>query len=219
MKTTKIYILDDHKLFVEGISALISDEADLEVVGYSLSGKDYLEKAGKLQADVYLVDINMPELSGIELCYRIRELDPGGNVLALSMHDDIQNIERMIRAGATGYIQKAASMEELLKAIRSVAAGERYLGQDIQQVVFESLGGQDSSDEPADPVSRLTPRELEVLKLIARDYSTATIAAQLFISERTVETHRKNIFSKTNARTVVGLIRYALQHGLVDIGK
>ncbi len=160
----------------------------------------------------------MPEISGIELCYRIRELDPGGHVLALSMHDDIQNIEKMIRAGAIGYIQKAASMEELLKAIRSVAAGERYLGQDIQQVVFESLGNQDRLDQAADPVSRLTPRELEVLKLIVKDYSTAEIAAKLFISERTVETHRKNIFSKTNARTVVGLVRYALQYGLVDMG-
>jgi DNA-binding NarL/FixJ family response regulator len=217
MKTISIYIVDDHKLFVEGITALISDEPDLEVIGYSLSGKDYLEQAPGLHAKVYLLDINMPELSGIELCYQIRKNDPQGHVLTLSMHDDIQNIKKMFQAGAIGYIQKAASMEELLKAIRSVAEGKRYLGQDIQEGVLESLSNQELHGETTDRITRLTPRELEVLKLIARDLSTAEIAERLFISERTVETHRKNIFSKTNARSVVGLVRYALQHGYVEL--
>lgn len=217
MRTISIYIVDDHKLFVEGIIALISDESDLKVIGYSLSGKSYFEQAPGLHADVYLLDINMPDLSGIELCYQIRKNDPYGHVLTLSMHDDIQNIKKMFQAGAIGYIQKAASMEELLIAIRSVAEGKRYLGQDIQEGVLESLAGQEAQGEPTDRINRLTPRELEVLKLIARDLSTAEIAEKLFISERTVETHRKNIFSKTNARTVVGLMHYALKQGYVEL--
>lgn len=219
MKTISIYIVDDHKLFVEGIIALISDEPDLEITGYSLSGKDYLEKASSVRADVYLLDINMPELSGIDLCYKIKEQDTSGHVLALSMHDDIQNIQKMLQAGAIGYIQKAASMEELLRAIRDVAAGKQHLGHDIQQRVVESRGYPEKHEETSGEMNTLTPRELEVLRLIARDYSTAKIAEKLFISERTVETHRKNIFSKTNARTVVGLVRYALQHGYVELGK
>lgn len=219
MKTISIYNVDDHKLFVEGIIALISDEPDLEITGYSLSGKDYLEKASSVRADVYLLDINMPELSGVDLCYKIKEQDASGHVLALSMHDDIQNIQKMLQAGAIGYIQKAASMEELLRAIRDVAAGKQHLGHDIQQRVVESRGYPEKHEETSSEMNTLTPRELEVLRLIARDYSTAKIAEKLFISERTVETHRKNIFSKTNARTVVGLVRYALQHSYVELEK
>ncbi len=217
MEKIRVYIIDDHKLFVEGIYSLISEETDLEVTGYSLLARDYLAKADQVGADVYLVDINMPEISGIELTHMIRERDPDAHVLALSMYDDIQFVEKMIRSGAIGYIQKAASMEELIKAIRTVAKGEKYLAQDIQDTVFSTLGNLSKLQDPEEPENRLTRRELEVLQLIAKDYSTAEIADKLFISERTVETHRKNIFSKTDARTVIGLIRYAVKHGIINL--
>jgi len=217
MEKIRVYIIDDHKLFVEGIVSLISEETDLEVTGYSLLARDYLAMADQVEADVYLVDINMPEISGIELTDMIIERNPDAHVLALSMYDDIQFVEKMIKSGAIGYIQKAASMEELIRAIRTVAQGQRYLAQDIQDTIFSTLGNLGKLQAPEETENKLTKRELEVLQLVAKDYSTAEIADKLFISERTVETHRKNIFSKTDARTVIGLIRYAVKHGIINL--
>lgn len=220
MDVTKIYLVDDHKLFVEGIISLISEEADMETVGFSLSPVSFLERAGEIRADVFLVDINMPEMSGIdltrELCHKLNE----PKILALTMYDDLQHAEQMIQNGARGYILKTASLSELINAIRVVADGGIYLSKDMQKVLFPGMQRHGSAEQSLHEQERLlTPREVEILSLIAREMSTEQIAKKLFISERTVETHRKNLLVKTNARSVVGLIKFAIQHKIVSYEK
>lgn len=221
MDTIKIYVIDDHKLFVEGIYSLLSDESDFELMGYSLSAEAFLEKFDNIAADVFLVDINMPEISGIELTRIIKEKRPDAMILALTMYDDFQFVEQMIKSGAQGYILKAANLQELTKAIKTVAGGQKFLGKEIQDVVFSKIGNFEDLAKPdkKEIKNPLTQREKEILGLIAREYSNTDIAEKLFISERTVETHRKNIFSKTGAKSIIGLVRYAIEQDLVHFDK
>lgn len=218
---TRIYLIDDHKLFVEGIYALFSEEPSIEVVGYALSPKEFLEKANEIHADVFLVDINMPDINGVELTSRLMELKIEPRILALTMYDDLQHAEQMIKSGAQGYILKTASLKELINAIKVVAGGGIYLSQDMKHILFSGKGDRAAKKESTDHDygKLLTPREIEILSLIAKEYSTEQIAAKLFISERTVETHRKNLLTKTNARSVVGLIKFAIQHKIVSYTK
>lgn len=218
MKRMKIYIIDDHKLFAEGLSSLLVDDLEFDVIGYSLSASDYLSIADKINADIFLVDINMPDMSGIQLTRKIKQIQPKAKILALTMFGTFEFVEKMIKNGASGYILKTISHEELIRAIRTVAKGEIFFGNDIQKIIYNEIGGiekmldkgfHSNSDSPS-----LTNREKEILALIAKEYTTEQIAEKLFISERTVETHRKNIFSKTGAKSVVGLIRYAVQNGI-----
>lgn len=221
MKKIKIFIVDDHKLFVEGICSLLSDEERFEIVGYTTSGHELLKNAGKLDVNVFLVDIKMPEISGIELTQEIIRLKPDAKILALTMYDDFNYVEKMIKSGASGYILKSAGLQELSNAIETVALGNKFFGKEIQEIVFNKIEGKFSLGEKdaltdSDQV-KLTQRETEIIALIASEYTTQQIAEKLFISERTVETHRKNIFSKTKAKSVIGLSKYAIQHGIVKL--
>lgn len=224
MEKVKVYIIDDHKLFVEGISSLLAEEEGLELMGYSLSAREFLSRFDEVQPDVYLVDINMPEINGIELSKTIMEKRPDARILALTMFDDYEYVEKMIRTGVNGYVLKTASLNELVQAVKTVAGGEKFLGTKIQQLIFNKIGAQnpiENKPKEVKPHSLLSDREKEILALVAREYSNQEIAEKLFISERTVQTHRKNIFSKTKAKTIVGLIKYAVQNGIVnyDSGK
>jgi len=219
MKPIKIFAVDDHKLFVEGMISLLSDDDEFEVVGYSLSANEFLRIFDQYEADVYLMDINMPEIPGTQLASMLKEARPEAKILALTMYDDYDYVEKMIRSGASGYILKSASIEELSHAIRTVANGMKYFGSDIQDVLFKKIGGKHSASEmeSENNISSLTNREIEIISLIAQEYTTQQIAEKLFISERTVETHRKNIFSKTKAKSVIGLSKYAFKHGIVNL--
>jgi two-component system nitrate/nitrite response regulator NarL len=220
MERIKIFIVDDHKLFVEGISSLLSYGSDFEVVGFSLSGHEVLRIMDQIVADVFLIDINMPEISGIELTRQLRKKKPDAKVLALTMYDSIEYVEKMIKSGAIGYILKTASLQELSTAIRTVAQGRRFFGEDMQEMLFNRIGNGGMENNPTTPSvnekASLTKREIEILSLIGKEFTTQQIAAKLFISERTVETHRKNIFSKTRAKSVIGLSRYAIKHGYIN---
>ena len=166
--------------------------------------------------DLALVDINMPEMSGIELAQEIRRLYPDTRVIALSMYDDPMYISRMIDAGASGYILKNINLEELLEAIKKVAEGGFYLSDDIRKVVNERALPADEVVPPVkSKVINLSFREQQILNLIAKEFTNQEIARQLFISERTVETHRKNLFIKTRQKTLVGLIKYAIENQLL----
>ena len=222
MEKVKVYIIDDHKLFVEGISSLLSEEEGLELMGYSLSAREFLSRFDEVLPDVYLVDINMPEINGIELSKIIMEKRPDARILALTMFDDYEYVEKMIKTGVNGYVLKTASLKELVQAVKTVALGEKFLGTKIQQLIFNKIGAQnpiENKPKEAKTHSLLSDREKEILALVAREYSNQEIAEKLFISERTVQTHRKNIFSKTKAKTIVGLIKYAVQNGIVSYGK
>ncbi|HRY32044.1 MAG TPA: response regulator transcription factor [Bacteroidales bacterium] len=218
MEKLKLFVVDDHKLFVEGVVSLLSDEPEFEVAGYALSGAEFLAKEDKIEADVYLIDINMPGISGIELTRRLREIKPEARILILTMYDDFKYVGMLVKSGASGYVLKSANLQELTRAIQMVGQGHKYFGQEIQDVMFSRLEGDHPEDEKfpdGQGRAKLTKREVEILSLIAREYSTRQIAEKLFISERTVETHRKNILSKTNAKTVVGLSKYAIRQGII----
>ncbi len=212
----RLIIVDDHPLSREGIKALLADvdfSAEVRVAG---SGREALERFQTDTFDIALVDINMPEMSGIELTREIKRMYPDTRVLALTMYDDHMFISQMIEAGASGYILKNINLEELLEAIQTVVKGGSYYSADILKVISEHVL------PVPDPIVAVKPktihlsfREQEILNLIAKEFTNQQIARKLFISERTVETHRKNLFIKTKQKTLVGLIKYAIEYKLL----
>ncbi|MDO8896349.1 MAG: response regulator transcription factor [Bacteroidales bacterium] len=223
MNNVSVFIIDDHKLFVEGLCSLLADLKSFEIAGFSMNPVDFLAQIDQHTADVYLVDINMPQLSGVQLTRKLKEWDPTIKILALTMYDEYEYVEKMIMAGASGYILKSASIQELTHAIRTVAEGSKFLGSDIQEVLFNKVEKSNvelytrSYSNNIEPDATLTKREIEILILISKELTTQQIAEKLFISERTVETHRKNIFSKTKAKSVIGLSRYAEKYGYISV--
>ena len=217
-QSIRVLVVDDHQLMIDGLRSILQDEHDVASVDGANSASEALSFLEKNQTDVVLADINMPERSGIDLTRDIKEHYPHIQILALTMHEDISMISKMVEAGASGYILKRTNMNEVLEAIRVVANNGKYLGRDVQEVMMNSLASvektnQDEADEGPAP---LTTREKEILNLIAKEFSNIEIADKLFISERTVETHRRNIFTKTKTKSIVGLIKYAIKEGLVN---
>ena len=216
-KPIRVLIVDDHQLMVEGLKSLLEDEEDIAFVAGANSMAETLNFLQNNEIDVILMDINMPDASGIETTEKVKAGFPDIKVVALTMHEDIAVITKMIKAGASGYILKRTNMNEVVEAIRVVYNNGRYLSNVTQKIIMDNLGtaaGQDELMEDSKPI--LSSRELEVLNLIAREYNNAQIAEQLFISERTVEAHRRNIFIKTETKSIVGLIKYAINKGLID---
>jgi DNA-binding NarL/FixJ family response regulator len=218
MEKTRVFIIDDHKLFIEGIYALLSDETSFAFVGNSMSPNEFLNRLDEVEADVFLMDIDMPEMSGINLTKMLLEKRPEAKVLALTMYDDFRHIEQMMKSGAMGYAVKSENITELIKAIKTVAAGGKYISESSRETVVNRLGSIHELEE-VDHVSKskLTKREVEILLLIIREVPKKEIAEKLFISPRTLETHRKNIFAKANAKTVLGLLKYAYKEGLIEV--
>ncbi len=217
MLKKRIFLIDDHKLFIEGISYLLNQKPDLEVVGWAHSAADFYEIADSVTADLYLIDVHMPGESGMDVTKYIRKNNPKARILALSMHEDSHFVEKMINSGANGYLFKSSSLDELVKAVREESEVKTYLGEEVQKVVFEEMGILDFYEGTGEETSStLSKREKEILSLIARDFTTQQIAEKLFISVRTVDTHRKNIMTKTNSKSIVGMIKYAIREGLVN---
>lgn len=202
-----LLIADDHPVFLESLSLLVSKIPGYVVVGKMANGRDVLEYLGHSPADMVLTDIQMPGMGGIELIGELRRLYPKVRVLMLTMLEDTETIKAALRAGASGYVFKSASLEEFAKALDTVAGGSKYYSEAVMERVLESMkeGGGDM----------LTDRELEIVRLIASGMKSSEIAKQLFISVNTVETHRKNIFSKTGVKNAVGLSHYARKHGII----
>jgi DNA-binding NarL/FixJ family response regulator len=212
----KVLVVDDHQLMIEGLRSLLEDEEDISFVSGANSLSEALNCIKTYMVDVILMDINMPEASGIEATAKIKALYPRVKVIALTMHNDISIITRMIEAGASGYILKRTKMNEVLEAIRVVHENGKYLGRDTQQIIMDNLSSPpDTMESKEEKKSVLSGRETEVLNLIAKEYSNEQIAEKLFISERTVEAHRRNIFIKTKTKTIVGLMKYAIEKGLI----
>ena len=214
MSKIRIVVADDHHILLDGLKALLQKQKDLEIAGMYDNGLSLFDDLPKSQPDVALVDINMPGLNGMELTKKIKEFYPGLPVIALSMHDDATHIMEMIEAGATGYLLKNVNDTELLGSIRAVSMGKMYFSQEVSDTITAYAVNKQRKQEQAEEV-KLTDRELEILKLISEEMSNAQIAAALFISERTVETHRKNMLRNTNNKTIVGLLKYALERNLI----
>jgi len=214
----KVMIVDDHQLMIEGLKSLLEDEEDIAFVSGANSMAETLLFLENNPIDVILMDINMPEGSGIEATEKIKEKYPDTKIVALTMHDDISIITRMIKAGASGYILKKTNMNEVIEAIRIVFNNGKYLSINTQHIIMDNLSSPvELSGQKEDNKPSLSSREIEVLNLVAKEYTNEQIAEKLFISERTVEAHRRNIFIKTKTKTLVGLIKYAINKGLIEI--
>lgn len=218
MEPIKVLIVDDHQIMIEGLKSLLEGEQDIQFVEGANSFAETLDLLEMNSIDVVLMDINMPGGSGIDATKSIKELHPEVKVVALTMYDDISIITKMVEAGASGYVVKRTKLHEVIEAVRAVHRGERYLCAYTQQILMDNLNSSiDLSDSKEESKSLLSSRELEVLQLMAREYSNAQIADKLFISERTVEAHRRSIFIKTKTKTIVGLMKFAINKGLVEI--
>jgi DNA-binding NarL/FixJ family response regulator len=214
--STKILIADDHKIMREGLRNLLEKQADFEVVGEAENGSGAVKKAMELSPDVMIMDIGMPDLNGIEATRQILSENPQIKVIALSMHAENRYIAEMLKAGALAYLLKDSTFEELIKAIRSVLAKKIFLSQTIAETVITDYVTH-IPRESFSAFSILTQREREVLQLIAEGKSTKEIASTLFLSVKTVETHRQNIMEKLNLRSVAELTKYAIREGITSI--
>ncbi len=210
--TIRILIADDHGVVRAGLRALLNVESDIEVVGEAENGMQVLALARSLQPDVVLLDISMPGLDGLQALRRLHEQTPQPRVLVLTVHEDAGLLQESIRAGASGYIVKRAVETELLDAIRAVCRGQIY----IHPAMTRSLLPETRREGCLSP-ERLTPREVQVLQLIAQGYTNRQIAAEWTISVRTVEGHRASLMAKLNLHSRVELVRYCLEHGLLPV--
>jgi len=214
MDKIRIVVADDHHILLDGLRALLQKQKDVEVAALYDNGLDLYNALDTTRPRVALVDISMPGLSGHELTLKIKETHPSINVIALSMYDDAGHIMDMIEAGVSGYLLKNVNDKELLEAIRTVANGKMYFSSEVsEKITALVVRRQQKQEQPEE--ARLTEREIEVLKLVADELSNAQIAERLFISERTVETHRKNMLRKTNNKSIVGLLKYAMEKHLI----
>ena len=214
MKKIKILIADDHKIVIDGIKSLLTEEEDLIVVGEVDNGKQVLDFVETNEVDVFLVDVTMPVMNGIETAQALKEKYPSSKILALTMHEDPQYFKRMIEAGASGYILKNTDKHELVKAIRLIAEGRNYFSNEMYSDYI--MGRIKPEKKTEEPDMFLTKREIEVLKLIAEEMKNHEIAEKLFISTRTVDTHRRNLLQKLDVKNTAGLVRYAIKSGIVE---
>lgn len=214
MSKITIAIADDHHILLDGLKAMLQKQKDIEVAGLYDNGQKLLDSLAKVPVDVALVDINMPVMNGKELTLKIKEFYPKVQIITLSMHNDAGHVMEMIEAGVSGYLLKNVNDTELITAIRTVNEGKMYFSQEVsEKITTMAIQQQRKLEQPLQP--KLTQRELEILKLISEELSNAEIASTLFISERTVETHRKNMLRKTSNKTIVGLLKYALENKLI----
>lgn len=215
MSKSKIYIVDDHQIMVDGIKSLLSVSQNYEIVGSTTNPEVALAAIINSNANIVITDINMGKMSGIDLTKAIKAHNFEIKVLALSMFGDKATIHEMIEAGVDGYILKNTGMEELNTALQAIENGKVFFSNEVTLEMLKSFKEVNSPNDANDQAN-LTPRELEIIKLIAEELSNAEIGEKLFISERTVETHRKNIFRKTNKKSVAGLIKYAILHKIIE---
>lgn len=205
---TNLFIIDDHQMVVDGLISLLNNEEKYNIVGFTNQPKDVLEQLEALDVHILLTDINMPEMTGVELTRCVKKKFPRIKVLALSMFGERQVIKEMIDAGVSGYILKNTGKKELIEALDKLVKGETFFGSEVTDELIKSFKHNDDN-------SHLTNREIEIIRLIENEHSNKKIADMLFISERTVETHRKNIFRKTNTQSIVGLLKYAYEHKII----
>lgn len=219
MSKIRLLLADDHAVVRSGLRMLLDSQPDMEIVGEAATGREALELVRNLRPDVVLMDIQMPDLNGIESAESIRKTHPDTAVLALTMHEDDQYFFEMLRVGASGYVPKRAAPDELLTAIRAVSEGGAYMYPSLaMRLLQDYVQRVDAGDEPLIH-DDLTPREREVLVLIAEGMSNAEIAEQLVISVKTVDRHRENIMSKLNLHSRIDLVKYAIRKGLIDLNE
>ncbi|WP_038262563.1 response regulator [Zhouia amylolytica] len=207
----RILVVDDHKMFLEGITAILNQEEHLEIIGIAYNGIQALNILKEQTPDLIITDIEMPGLNGISFVKAVRSFDTTIKILAISSHQSSATIHQSIKAGVNGYILKNSGKVTLLKAIAEICSGHRFFPQSVQAILNNSIFKKDNSNQNI----ILSNREKEILKLIAREYSTQEIADTLCVSKNTIETHRKNLMRKTEAKNMIGLVKYAIKTDLI----
>jgi len=211
----KVLLVDDHAIFRGGLRSMLAGDPEIDVVGEAENGRQAVGLARQLAPDVIVMDVTMPDLNGIDATHQVKKRSPGIQVLALSAHTDPRFVARILAAGASGYLPKDCAFDELCRAIHAVARKEVYLSPAVAgEVVNAALGhGAPSTDGPCDA---LTPRQREVLQLVAEGLATKQIAARLHLSTKTVETHRAQLMQRLNCHSLAELIKFAIREGVTS---
>lgn len=212
----KILIVDDHKIVREGLRTLLEKQTGMKVVGEAANGSAAVKQALELSPDIVIMDITMPDLNGIEATRRIIAKNPKIKVIALSMHSDRRFMVETLKNGASGYLLKDSAFDELAFAIKTVMKNQTYLSSQIADLVLKDYINQLNKKEPS-AYSQLTPREREVLQMLAEGHTTKQISARMHVSVKTVETHRKQIMDKLNIHNIAGLTKYAIREGITKL--
>lgn len=210
-----VFITDDHEMYLEGLSLLLQKQPDIKVTGTSLSGAALLDQLGVVNADILLLDVNLPDIEEEELIKQIRSRMPQQKIIYLTLMRGTRYVHKLLKYNVQGYILKNASVDELISAIRTVAGGGTYYSKEIDILNEDNFRNTLTiEDKKVDEI--LSKREIEVLKLVCKEYSNAEIAKKLFLSISTVETHRKNLIAKLGVQNTVGLVKFALKNKLID---
>jgi DNA-binding NarL/FixJ family response regulator len=211
----RVLIVEDHLMVRAGLRALLERAPDITIIGEASNGQEAVELAPSLRPDVLLMDIMMPRLNGIQAAERVRDLKLPIHVILLSMHADEALVHQALLSGVRGYVLKTSASDELLMAVRTAARGELYLSESVSSIAMDNAF-QWKSGAVNEPLDTLSPREKEVLQLIAETHTSAEIAEMMFVSEKTVEKYRASLMKKLNIHNLAGLVRFAVKSGLVD---
>lgn len=215
MPNIKMLLVDDHEIVRDGLKTLMESQHGVDIVAEAKNGLEALEVCKNIEIDIVVMDVNMPEMDGIQATQKIKDKYPEVKILALTMSDNDVHIRKMIEAGASGYILKNAGRDELKRAFEALMNDQHYFSDSAtQSVMMELVRNKGKSSAGTD--AQITKRELEILGLIIKEHTNQEIAEKLFISVRTVDAHRRNLLQKTGARNTAGLVRYALENGLFE---
>lgn len=218
MDKIRILITDDHEVIHSGIADILKNENRLEIIGHAYNGQQAIEKALSLDPHIIFMDISMPVMNGINATRELLKILPHIKIIGLSQHDENEYVLQFLNSGGKGYLLKNSKQEEFIQAIDTVLQGNRYLNAELSLALAERALIKESSEKTEEKV-HLTRREIEIIQKIAEDMSNQQIADSLSISLRTVETHRRNIAHKLNAKSVVSILKYAIQNSLIDINQ
>ena len=210
----RILLVDDHQIVLDSLSLLLTSLDSIEVVGAFTNGNAAIEYFKKNGADLIITDMRMPLMNGVEVCSEARKIDPQAKILMLTMVEDVKQIREAIKIGVNGYVLKMADADELFLAIRTILSGKKYFSNEV--IVELAVGKDENLTTKPGTFAKLTLRELEILRLVGQEMSTNEIAEKLFISVPTVETHRRNLMQKIGAKSVVGLVLFAVKHDLLN---
>jgi DNA-binding NarL/FixJ family response regulator len=210
--TIRVLLADDHRVITDGLRSLIDGRDDMKVVALASNGLEAVRRSVDAEPDVVVMDQSMPEMNGTEAARLIRKRREATRVVILSMHSDAEHVARALQAGASGYVLKSSAGEELVEAIRAVHAGRRYLSAPLADELIERM-----MSAPEDPLSRLSARELQILKMLAEGHPVVGIAAKLSLSRKTVETYRERTMEKLGLSDLPALVKFALKHGIITL--
>lgn len=217
MKEVRILIADDHQLILNGITDMLRSISEYKIVAMAMNGKEAVEKTFEHNPDLIFMDISMPEMNGIEACSIISSTLPAVKIIALTQHEDNEYVKQILNAGGSGYLLKNSTKEEFIDAIETVMSGKKYLSKKISEQMLNDMLSENYEKEETKSDIKLTRREKEIIQKIADELSNQEIADELFISLRTVETHRRNIMQKLKVKSVVSLIKYAAQQNIINL--